>query len=77
MSVEPITSEVSTRICAHMNIDHKEALVLYARFYGGIDNVNQAKMIEINSQSMKLDVDGKFLEITLLIFIMLAGSCHT
>ncbi len=37
MSSDQITADVSARICAHMNGDHAEAVIDYARYYGGIE----------------------------------------
>ena len=63
MTEQQIDKNISDRICKHMNLDHKDALLGYARFYGGIQKPVTAEMIEINSQSMHLIVDGKELEI--------------
>ena len=63
MSNDPLTSAVSARICNHMNEDHKQAVIAYAKYYGDIKNVRNAKMVEINERSMKLDVDGKNIDI--------------
>ena len=63
MSNDPLTADVSSRICNHMNEDHREAVVAYAKYYGHMTNVKNAKMIEINERSMKLEVDGKNIDI--------------
>ena len=63
MSTDLITTDVSKRICTHMNNDHKDAVIAYAHHYGGISKVNKAEMIEISSERMELDVDGKLIQI--------------
>ena len=59
MKKELINKEVSKRICKHMNTDHKDAINLYAKFYGGIPNPTNASIIEITKFSMTLSVEGK------------------
>ena len=54
MSNEPLTIEVSKRICNHMNNDHKDALLGYARFLGGVSSPVEAEMLLITSKSMVL-----------------------
>ena len=63
MSADPLTPEVSARLCAHMNDDHAEAVLAYARHYGGIDSPSEACMIEVQSNGMLLRVDGRDLHI--------------
>ena len=63
MKNEPISGEVSRRICLHMNKDHKSSILKYAVKYGGIDNPNEVQMVEINQQAMILDVDGERISI--------------
>ncbi len=63
MSKDPLTNEASKRICKHMNEDHDDAIKSYASYYGGIKNPVKAKMIEITSQKMVLNVDGSLISI--------------
>ena len=63
MSSDPLTPDVSTRICRHMNDDHADAVINYARYYGGIKDPQTPKMIVIASETMELEVDGDVLEI--------------
>ena len=63
MSADPLTPEVSARICAHMNDDHAEAVLAYARHYGGIGSASEASMLEVQSSGMLLKVDGSDLHI--------------
>ncbi len=60
---EPITPEVSKRICNHMNKDHKDSILLYANIYAGINNPIKAEMLDITSEAMLLKVDGRNVEI--------------
>lgn len=48
---DPLTPAISDRICAHMNDDHAEAVVLYARVYGGIET-ETALMQAIDAEAM-------------------------
>ena len=63
MAADPLTPEVSARICAHMNDDHADAVVAYARHYGGVSAPVQARMLEVQSDAMLLEVDGATLSI--------------
>lgn len=51
---DPITPAVSDRICAHMNDDHANAILLYAKHYGGVENALAAQMLKIQPGSMNL-----------------------
>jgi putative heme iron utilization protein len=51
-----ITPEVSDRICKHMNEDHSDAIVLYAKAFGNIAEAQQAQMISIDTEGMNLSV---------------------
>ena len=63
MDSEPITQESSTRICNHMNTDHKDAVNAYAKYYGKIKNFKSAKMISLSQESIQLKIDDQNLEI--------------
>ncbi len=63
MKPDPITEEISNRICSHMNSDHMDALILYADYYGGVSNPNEVKMLKITERSIHLLVDNKNLEV--------------
>lgn len=58
---EPISTQISDRICAHMNEDHANAVVLYAQTYGGLTGATTAEMIAIDPQGMdlKAQVNGE------------------
>ena len=63
MNSEPITQDSSTRICNHMNKDHKDAINAYAKYYGKIKTFKSAKMISLSPTSIQLRVDNQKLEI--------------
>ncbi|BAY77449.1 hypothetical protein NIES25_39110 [Nostoc linckia NIES-25] len=48
------SAEISSRICNHMNEDHSDAVVLYAKTFGGITDAIAAKMLSIDAQGMDL-----------------------
>lgn len=51
---EPITAEISSRICAHMNDDHADAVLLYARTFGKSPEATEAQMLAIDPQGMNI-----------------------
>jgi putative heme iron utilization protein len=53
---EPITPAISDRICKHMNDDHSDAIVLYAKAFGNTPNAETAQMMAIDPQGMNLSV---------------------
>ena len=63
MNSEPITQESSTRICNHMNKDHKDAVNAYAKYYGKIKTFKSAKMIGLSQEAIELEIDEQTLEI--------------
>jgi len=54
---EIITPEISQRICQHMNEDHTEAVVLYARVFGKTPTAKTAQMLSIDPLGMDLSVE--------------------
>lgn len=62
---EPITPAISDRICKHMNEDHPEALVLYAKVFGDFPLAEAAQMVAIDPEGMNLSVriDGEILPV--------------
>ena len=64
MKPNPLSRESSARICSHMNKDHQEAVLGYARHYGGIPTAKKAKMLDISPNAMELEVDGVLIEIS-------------
>ena len=51
-----ITPQISDRICKHMNEDHGEAIVLYAKAFGNTPEAESAKMLAIDPKGMDLIV---------------------
>ncbi len=49
-----ITPEVSDRICKHMNDDHLDAVLLYAKVYGQVEGATGATMQSIDPSGMTL-----------------------
>ena len=63
MAADPLTATVSERICKHMNDDHAEAVLAYARHYGGVEAPQQARMVAVRPEAMELEVDGQRLDV--------------
>lgn len=51
---DPITPEVSQRICSHMNDDHADAIALYAKVFGHVAEATAARMESIDPEGMNL-----------------------
>lgn len=51
---DPITPAISDRICAHMNDDHADAIVLYAKVYGQTPEATAATLQSIDPEGMNL-----------------------
>lgn len=51
---EKFSAEISDRICNHMNEDHSDAVVVYAKAFGGVTNATAAQMLSIDSDGMDL-----------------------
>ena len=58
MAADPLTPAVSDRICKHMNDDHADAVLAYAKHYAGVENPDQARMVAVKPEAMELEVDG-------------------
>ncbi len=63
MKSNSLSPEDCKRICQHMNSDHTEALFKYAKHYSGIEKPLDVEMLYINTEEMKLKVDGQFVRI--------------
>ncbi|MBW4427708.1 MAG: DUF2470 domain-containing protein [Nostoc desertorum CM1-VF14] len=50
------SADISSRICKHMNDDHADAIVVYAKAFGGVTDANTAQMLSIDAQGMDLTV---------------------
>ena len=57
---EKITTQVSDRICKHMNKDHAAAVLTYAQRYGNEQSATAATLTAIDDKGMTLEaeVDG-------------------
>ena len=53
----PLDEKTSHSICEHMNEDHGDALVAYARALGGLSDVRHARMIALDALGMDLSVE--------------------
>ncbi|TAD78828.1 MAG: DUF2470 domain-containing protein [Oscillatoriales cyanobacterium] len=53
----PFTSQVSDRICKHMNDDHADAVLVYAQFFGQMTTATSARMRSIDASGMDLAVE--------------------
>lgn len=51
---EAISPKISDRICNHMNQDHGDAIVLYAKVYGNQLQTKTATMDSIDPQGMNI-----------------------
>ncbi|MBD6618028.1 DUF2470 domain-containing protein [Komarekiella sp. 'clone 1'] len=56
---ENFSTEISSRICNHMNEDHADAIVLYAKAFGGVMDAIAAQMLAIDSEGMDLTAQVK------------------
>ncbi|MBF2048268.1 DUF2470 domain-containing protein [Leptolyngbya sp. NK1-12] len=56
---DPFTPEVSARICKHMNEDHADAVLLYAKVFGNTLEATSAEMLKIDAQGMDLMVKSQ------------------
>ncbi|NJK29466.1 MAG: DUF2470 domain-containing protein [Acaryochloris sp. SU_5_25] len=54
---DTITPEVSDRICKHMNDDHPDAVLLYAKAYGHMTEAEAAQMLKVDPEGMDLAVN--------------------
>ncbi len=51
---DPLTPEISDRICKHMNEDHSDAVVLYAQTFGKTPQAEAATLQSIDNEGMNL-----------------------
>ncbi|WP_071189345.1 DUF2470 domain-containing protein [Trichormus sp. NMC-1] len=51
---DQFSSEISDRICKHMNEDHANAVVIYAQAFGTVKNATAAQMLAIDAEGMDL-----------------------
>jgi putative heme iron utilization protein len=51
---DAISPAISDRICAHMNEDHAEAVLLYAKTFGKTEGAIAAQLLAIDPEGMNL-----------------------
>lgn len=51
---DEFSTQVSDRICKHMNEDHADAVALYAQAYGNLEDATAAQMLSIDAEGMNL-----------------------
>jgi putative heme iron utilization protein len=56
---EAFSTEISARICKHMNEDHANAIALYAQTFGKSPNTEAAQLLSIDAQGMNLSAEIK------------------
>lgn len=73
---EEFSAEISSRICKHMNEDHADAVVLYAKAFAGVTNATAAQISAIDSQGMDLtaQVNGENLPVRIQFDHVLADA---
>ncbi len=54
---EKITTQVSDRICKHMNKDHAAAVLTYAQRYGNEQSATAATLTAIDDKGMTLEAE--------------------
>ncbi|MBD2435304.1 DUF2470 domain-containing protein [Nostoc sp. FACHB-110] len=54
---DQLSAKISDRICNHMNEDHADAVLLYARVFAEIKDVASAKMLSIDAEGMNLSAE--------------------
>ncbi len=60
---EEFSTQVSDRICKHMNDDHAEAVAFYAKAYGDLEDATAAKMLSIDAEGMNLEAQANGQEV--------------
>jgi putative heme iron utilization protein len=72
-----ITPEELKRIMDHMNDDHEESLILYAHAFADRKDVTSAKMVDLTSSEIVLELEsGERLEVTLTSPVITAKDAH-
>jgi len=73
-----VSSEELERIMNHMNQDHVESLVLYAHAFANRKDVTSAKMIDLSTSTISLELDsGECLSVPLTAPVHSAKEAHT
>jgi len=53
---DTFTPEISDRICKHMNDDHANAVLLYAKVFGKVTEAEAAQILKVDAEGMDLNV---------------------
>jgi putative heme iron utilization protein len=81
MANEAFTQAVSDRICNHMNKDHADAVLVYAKVFGKADRASSAEMVAIDAEGMDLSahIEGQPVPVRVLFDHVLqdAKDAHT
>jgi putative heme iron utilization protein len=51
---DPLTPQISDRICKHMNEDHSDAVLLYAKTFGQTPDAEAAVLNSVDTDGMTL-----------------------
>ncbi|AFZ42570.1 hypothetical protein PCC7418_0336 [Halothece sp. PCC 7418] len=51
---DPLTPQISDRICQHMNEDHSDAVLLYAKTFGKTPEAESAILNSVDTDGMNL-----------------------
>jgi len=51
---DPLTPQISDRICQHMNEDHNDAVLLYAQTFGKMPEAESAILNSVDTSGMDL-----------------------
>jgi len=51
---DPLTPQISDRICQHMNEDHSDAVLLYAQTFGKMPEAESAILNSVDTDGMNL-----------------------
>lgn len=51
---DPLTPQISDRICQHMNEDHSDAVLLYAKTFGKTPEAQSATLNSVDTNGMNL-----------------------
>lgn len=57
MAGDILTPAVSDRICSHMNDDHADAVLMYAKVFGQVTEATAATMLAIDPDGMDLNAE--------------------
>ncbi len=63
MTADPLTDEVSKRICNHMNRDHLDSVHALAQYYCGLNDIKSALMVSISETNILIEANGRQLKI--------------